>query len=405
MNFSEPEHELLVCCAKTDFKPVEQRVACLLEKSLDWGALVGLASRHGVVSLLYRNLHPTFDDNIPANIRDALKQLVQDNARRNLLLTSKLMQILTRLEEAQIEAMPFKGPALAMELYHDVALREFVDLDVLVHEQDVPQARQVLKSLGYRQDDDYGDKEEHDQAHDLYNHFFTAADGTHAVELHWRLAKPHFAHLSNTFSFWEGCEPARFFNLTIRRPRPENMLMYLCAHGARHRWMRLAWLVDLAEFLRVYPAMDWDYILAQSARQRSTRVLLIGLALAHEMLGTALPEAIQPMLRRDRHAISQFTQEIQSVMFEEHTSPPIDNEVYAFHIRMRESWLDRLIYLRYPLRKKVKPGPKDVAMIVLPESLSFLYYVLRPIRLLVTYGTQKIRGILKAPMSTTGSKP
>jgi hypothetical protein len=380
-------------------------VTCLLQNPLDWDNIIGLARRHGVVSLLYRNLYSAFHAHVPPGVLDTLKHYVQDNARRNLLLTSKLTQILTRFEREQIPVMPFKGPALAMELYGDVAMREFVDLDVLVHESDVPAAREALKALGYIQDDDYGDKEEHDQAHDLYNHFFTAPDGTHAVELHWRLAKPHFAHLSHTFSFWEDCEPARFFNMTIRRPRPENMLMYLCAHGARHRWRRLAWLVDLAEFLCVYPALNWEYILEQSARQRRTRVLLIGLALAHELFGTELPEVVQKALRRDRYMVDQFTREIQNAIFEENTSPPVDNEVYAFHMRMRESWLDRLIYLRYPLRKKVKPGPKDAAMIALPANLSFLYYLLRPIRVLVTYGTQKLRSHLKVPMSTDGSKP
>ena len=405
MNFSQPEHELLVCCARTDFDAVQQRVNCLLQNPLDWSYFVGLARRHGVVSLLYHNIHPAFEAKIPAPVLDNLRHYVQDNARRNLLLTSKLLQILSQFEQQQIPVMPFKGPALAMELYSDIALREFVDLDVLVHEPDVPAAKQELKALGYILDDDFGDKEEHDQAHDLYNHFFTAQDGTHAVELHWRLAKPHFAHLSNTFSFWEDCEPARFFNLTIRRPCPENMLMYLCAHGARHRWTRLAWLVDVAEFLRVYPTIDWTYILDQSARQRSTRVLLIGMALVHEMFGIELPEALQQPLRRDRAAISQFTQEIQNTIFEEHPAKPVDNEVYAFHMRMRESWLDRLIYLRYPLRKKVRPGPKDAALITLPSNLSFLYYFLRPIRLLATYASQKIRQALKAPMSTDGSKP
>jgi hypothetical protein len=399
VKFARAEQELLVCCARTHFDAAQrEQVENLLQNRLDWDCLLRLARRHGVVTLLHRNLCHADQSNVPPSALDNLKQYVQDNARRNLLLTSKLLQVISQFDQHHIPVIPFKGPVLAMELYGDVSLREFVDLDVLVHEDDVPEASQVLKTLGYRLADALGDKEAHDQAHDLYNHYFTAEDGACAIELHWRLAKPHFGHLSGTFSFWEDCEETRFFNTIMRRPQSENTFMYLCAHGARHRWTRLVWLVDLAEFMRVHPAMDWQRILDQSARQRSTRVLLMGLNLIHEVFGVALPEPVQKALRHDHRAVSQFTQEIQATIFEEYTSQPSDMKVYAFHVRMRESWRDKLTYLRYPLRKKVKPSQKDAALIALPARLSFLYYVLRPLRLIVTYAAQKMRHTPKDSM-------
>jgi len=68
----------------------------------------------------------------------------------------------------------------------------------------------------------------------------------------------------------------------------------LCVHGTKHFWDRLAWIVDVAELITAQP-VDWEESLQIAAGMKSTRVLLLGLYLAHEWLGAALP---QPVLER-----------------------------------------------------------------------------------------------------------
>jgi hypothetical protein len=58
-----------------------------------------------------------------------------------------------------------------------------------------------------------------------------------------------------------------------------------------------------------------------------------------------------------------------------------------FHLRLRERKRDRLAYCLAHLR----PGVGDWVSLPLPRGLSFLYYVIRPFRLLGRYGLDRLR--------------
>jgi len=71
-------------------------------------------------------------------------------ARRSLTLTAALVDAVTALRGAGIGVTPFKGPALAVAAYGSIILRQFDNLDVLVHRADLPGAERVLTQYGYR---------------------------------------------------------------------------------------------------------------------------------------------------------------------------------------------------------------------------------------------------------------
>ena len=70
---------------------------------------------------------------MPADAREELEGRAQANRLRDLELTGELARLLDRFRRDGIAAVPYKGPVLAAQAYGDVALREFVDLDILVH--------------------------------------------------------------------------------------------------------------------------------------------------------------------------------------------------------------------------------------------------------------------------------
>ncbi len=69
----------------------------------------------------------------------------------NILLTHELQKLLALFADNDVRAVPYKGPALALQLYGNVALRQFSDLDILVHPRDVLRARDLLLAEGYAQ--------------------------------------------------------------------------------------------------------------------------------------------------------------------------------------------------------------------------------------------------------------
>jgi hypothetical protein len=68
------------------------------------------------------------------------------------------------------------------------------------------------------------------------------------------------------------------------------------------------------------------------------------------------------------------------------------SEQLATGLRTRERVRDRVAYCTFFFRSKhngrrvLSPTSTDRSILALPRSLSFLYYVIRPIRLLLKYG-------------------
>jgi len=100
--------------------------------------------------LLYRSLKKTCQQAVPSTYLEQLRDLFLTNAARNVFLTAKLLELLDLFKENNIAALPFKGPVLAESIYGDISLRQFVDLDVLVHKRDALKARNLLLAHGYQ---------------------------------------------------------------------------------------------------------------------------------------------------------------------------------------------------------------------------------------------------------------
>ena len=146
-----PESELLLCCARSSIDSERSdRIRSLLRDGIDWTHLLRQAKEHGVMPLLCWHLTNHCLDGIPQPLVDRLRDHFHSNARSNLLLTEELLRLLDLLEARGIRAIPFKGPALAASVYGNVALRQFCDLDLLVHASEVSKTRDLLISAGYQ---------------------------------------------------------------------------------------------------------------------------------------------------------------------------------------------------------------------------------------------------------------
>ena len=162
---------------------------------------------------------------------------------------------------------------------------------------------------------------------------------------------------------------------------PEKVLLLLCAHGANHVWIRLSWLCDLAELIRAQPDLDWDQIWSWAREFRSERMLAIGLILAHDVLGASAPWAVLQSAQSDRTARLLATQVATRFAFtDDRWLGPLEEPF--FHLRMRERLWDSVRYCFF----MASPTVKDWTCLPLPGPLSFLYYLVRPVRLAVEHG-------------------
>jgi hypothetical protein len=300
--------------------------------------LIRLALRHRVLPLLYRSVQTIGADLVPPSVWADLQHHFHANAQRNLLLGGTLLRLLRLLARHDIPVLPYKGPVLAMAAYGNLALRQFGDLDILVRQQDVQRAKELLLAQGYRwwEQRPITLLPRQRKVYELIS-----ADGQVLVELHWAITSSTFYVPLDPARLWERLETVVLLGLPVRTLTPEHLLLILCVHGAKHHWHRLAWICDIAALLHVSAEMDWQHLLAQADQLGCRRMLLLGVLLAQTLLGTTLSESLQHRLHAD--AVSpHLAREVQEHLFT-HTNRPlaaIDRPL--FYLRLRERLRDRL---------------------------------------------------------------
>jgi hypothetical protein len=99
----------------------DDRLRDLLRRRLDWPALIQTATEQRVLPLVYTSLQTLGDDLVPAGHKARLKELYRANARASLRSAQALLALLDLLADRGIDAIPLKGPVLAVQAYGDVA--------------------------------------------------------------------------------------------------------------------------------------------------------------------------------------------------------------------------------------------------------------------------------------------
>ena len=393
-----PEARLLLLCARShiDAQTAEQ-VKTLLRLDLDWEYLASKAHQHCVTPLVYQTLDTVCRLGVPKDAFARLRSLVQDNARFNLYRTAELVRLLGLLRDAGISAVPFKGPVLSVLAYGNLALREYGDLDLLVHPRDVPRTKDLLVENGLNLvallKRTQTNSRFRPRNKDLV---FENATSSVRLELHWRLTGRHFSFPLELDELWSRLEPVALAGLTVQTLGAEDLLLYLCMHGSRHGWERLSWICDIAELLRVRRDMCWERVMERAARLGCERMLGLGLLLAKNLLGAELPKAAEQSILRDTE-LPALAGELVDSLFRNGEASRDLAYWYELHLKVRERIQDRLrlhayYFFRY-LRLAVLPNERDHAVLELPGELSFLYFLLRPFRLLTAFGLPRPKNL------------
>jgi hypothetical protein len=372
-----PEEEVLFLCARLNLSPEEAgRLRVVVDGPLDGEALLALARRHGLIGFLHRNLAGVA---LPEGLEAELSEAHRHNVHRALRLSRELRRLAEALEARGIQSLAYKGPAQAVQVYGDLALRYFVDLDLLVLPADMPAAGRVLGECGY---------DPHLELTPGRETLFNRVDGDRAylhratgllVELHARVSSLRFAMPVETEALFGGAAEIRVGGGEVRAPGPDDLLMVLCIHGAKHRWKRLEWLVAVAELARSGRA-DPARCLERSAALGARRTVLLGFALARRLLGLPLPPALAAAAGREP-GLEALCDEAEARL----RGPEPEEETAAnlrFNLAARDSRGDQLLYA---WRWATIPGPEDWAWLSLPDRLLAAYRVVRPLRLLMRY--------------------
>jgi hypothetical protein len=369
--------EFLCALAGAELAPERiERIANWNLSALDWSEFLRLAEYHGVLPLVARNLieHGL---GLPPEIERSLRSAYEANLRRSMLFTAELARITQHFERRQLRVVPYKGAVLAQSLYHDLGLRSFSDLDFLISARDFERAKQALAEIGYRPSVDLTPTVERLWLRTRYERSFDGAAGKNLVELQWALVPPFYG------------VDLRVEDLLVRAGRtvvggcempclsPEDSLLVLCLHAAKHLWMRLMWLSDIAETLRTQ-TIDYSLAVSQARALGIARILGVGFWLVKDVLRAELPKPAEEMIGADPR-VPTLGREFAGRLARDEAYDLESTEYFRLILKLRERRGDRL---RYLWRLVWTPSVGDVAAVRLPEALFPCYRIVRIGRLM-----------------------
>jgi hypothetical protein len=366
---------------------MREQMKLLLSREIDWTFLLETAFEHGMMPLLYWHLNTNFANAVPAPIFTRLYDYFLYNAKCALALTGELLKILKLFNDHEISAIPFKGPTLASLVYHNIALRQAGDLDVLIHKSSFTKVKELLISKELKPNPPIPDINEESFLDAVCEHPFVRDDGMIVVDLHWGLTPKEFYFPFNLDKMWERVQPLSFFDTTVLSPATEDLLLILCMHGTKHQWMRLEWICGVAEMIRVTPGIQWERALERANEANSERMLLLGLLLAADILGVNLPDIIWQRINADK-SVKAIAKEVRRRLFDKQAGPPGQWATYLFNLKVMNS---RRYAIQGLVHTIMTPNLADFITNPLPAAYFPLYYILRPIRLTGKYGLNLLK--------------
>ncbi len=352
----------------------------------EWRGVLEQARRHGVASLLYRQLRAAQLDP-PAEILAALQQTTRLTATRNLLLYHQLAKILPRFAQHGLPVIALKGLHLSELVYQDPSLRPMSDMDLLVPVDRLQASYSLLQEMGYLAPPFTNPEKEARRHHHLPP---LTKKNAGIIELHWNLAAPNSSHPVDLEALWQRTHTQTLAGIPAQVLSPEDLLLHLALHFNSHNFrLELRHLYDLLATLEHYQEqIDWTVLQTRSQLWRARRCLFLALYLAHELLNAPLPENLLGELQPPGFTAAMAEQARQRLL----NPPPADLHPDLVQFwgqqpaanKIKAAWralFPPLDYMR--LRYQLAPGqPPPSPLRIYP------YYLLRLGELLRQYSGQ-----------------
>ena len=278
--------------------------------------------------------------------------------------------------------IPYKGPVLSCLAFGSLTRRRFDDLDFFVPQEDIAGATALLESAGFAPKFEIVDVLTGPPTNVPGQYPFFREVTRTQLELHTERTLRYFPIPLNFNKMSRRLITMDLCGQTLRTFSIEDTLMMLCVHGAKHLWDRLLWILDVAQLITIR-VVDWSLLSQIAAKLQSTRVLLLGLHLAHDLFDAPLPDKILAEIGRN-HTVQELAEKVYEQYADISASGAGALPRAMFRIRSRDGLGKGL---RHTWRLAICPTESDREKVRLPHWLAPLYMLVRPWRLLKQYGS------------------
>ena len=170
----------------------------------------------------------------------------------------KLKVVLARFYEQGIDYILLKGADLIPRLYGVLGMHPMVDVDLLVHDKDLPAIERILQELGYRTQIDG-------------NPVFVDPDSTLALDIITEVW-----YVDDQDTIWQRAVQRKFEGIPVKGMGGSDLLLYLIAYCVVHRGVLSESFANDIALLVEKEDVDWNFVI-DAASLRSLSGILVGL--------------------------------------------------------------------------------------------------------------------------------
>ena len=269
-----------------------------IEREGLWAAAVTLALRWGVLPQLAERLSSLPFTPAPEIVSEIHARTTEGYAR-SIVQAREGLALLRRFAEAKIPAAAIKGLVSLACLYEDPRQRVLADSDILIHEEDLPRAAEVLAGLGYRPAVEVDPRS--------YRQFLRRSPGFGGneelafhntrgacIDLHWRLGTAF-----DVKALIARARPAVLLGATFSAVSPGDALLLCVHHAARNHFSPDLILRDLLDLDRwwasIFAAGQAEVVLQAAAAHGLLTPLLAlkGILAVYRPSGAAADMAVR----------------------------------------------------------------------------------------------------------------
>lgn len=354
--------------------------AFINENDLDWKLVYKLLRAHQLRPFIYKIVSANSE-----LFESAFTQRLQNSTWKvsieNLDRVKELISLTKDLEQEGITAIPYKGVMLSKRFYNDFITRETCDIDFLIKKEDFNRVRAFFIDRGYQSDYYYNPDYEDVLLDTSVEYVFYKIIGQVLikVELHWDVIHKMQDVRFNSRELFAATERHGILknNLQVLNLNNE-LLVLLIHHGINDIWRSLRHVIDLAMFVEIYEHdINWTGLRQKLINSRIERASLIGFSLSNRIFGVGIPGALGEM---EDDAVDQVLRNL--LTFPMITRQKLEWANFKQQLQLRDSLSDKLILVNKYLSNAIHPNIRDVASNPLPRRLYFLYYLLKPFRML-----------------------
>ncbi|MDP2790125.1 MAG: nucleotidyltransferase family protein [Rectinemataceae bacterium] len=277
---------------------------------LEEDRFIALARQHKVSGTAYAGLGKAGIELSPEGMRILAREARVSRATHSLLLRDWL-EIVAAFKSKNIRALTIKGPASSIQLYGDPLTREFGDLDLLVDITDIDSILPLMAGTGYAPVDASALRPTSANGplmQKSHHVVFGKAGRPFHIEIHgktWQEDKQLYPVQTDELferavALGDGAEWGDSLDLA-------DHTLFIIAHGTRHAWCLLHWLLDMAALLN----RDDDDLHRKVAlgiqAMGMERQLKLACAVVQSVYPVTIPAPLQEIITGEKASLARAT--------------------------------------------------------------------------------------------------